>query len=162
VAGPLRSRPDMPPPSLLNTDDGDWELLEIEVDGACPCSDALASASDHERALVDRKLRLVAAAGMPPDPERGRYVYERAGRYDLRRKGVRITVYVLKCKPGPWRLYFYRVPGNTRQIEFLHAVQKKGRKRDPQDFKICCRLVDRIDEGTAECRRFGPGQDRAP
>lgn len=103
----------MPPIKVSELADADWELLEIELDGRCPCSEVLDAAPVDQSALVDRKLRILAAAGVPP--------------------------------------------ASKHQVEFLHAVPKKGWKRDPEDIELCYRLLDRIDQGTADCRSFHRG-----
>ena len=148
----------MPPIKVSELADADWELLEIELDGHCPCSEVLDAAPFHQSALVDRKLRILAAAGVPPNKEKGRYIFENLGKYFLKTKKVHVQLYVLKCKPTPWRLYFYVVPpASNRQVEFLLAVPKKGWKRDPKDIELCYRRLDRIDQDTADSRSFYPG-----
>jgi hypothetical protein len=92
------------------------------------------------------KLRLLRAAGFPPDAEKGRFISERIGKHQCGSLGL-VSVQELKVKPGPWRLYFAVLYPPRREIDLLWAVPKKKWKRDPEDFKRCCRILNDIANG---------------
>jgi hypothetical protein len=127
----------------------DWELLEVVRRGRRPCSDAyVEEANAKELANIFSELRLLQAAGCPPDRLRGAPEVEIVDRYV--NGTLRIPVWVLKAKPSGWRLYFYVRDREQRIIEFLHAVRKKRWKRDPADFERCARILDGVVAGDTE------------
>lgn len=128
--------------------DSDWELFELERREKRPCSDAYADdANDTELSHVLSQLRLLRAAGCPPDEERGRPNVQKVGKHTPRGSDHQVTVYVLKAKPSRWRLYFFVDDPQRRVIIFLYAVSKKTNARDPNDFKRCCTILDAYTAG---------------
>ena len=125
----------------------DWLLLETVHRGKNLCSDRYASANNEDLIHVFSALRLLMAAGCPPDECRGRPKTEHVGKYTPAGAEVRVAVFVLKAKPSGWRLYFYVLDRDKRQVEFIHSVQKKTNARDPKDFERCCRVLDKIWAG---------------
>lgn len=132
----------------------DWELLEIEHvgNGKRPCSDSYlgpTAASDAHVAEVLNvfaELRKLKAAGVPPDKTKGNpdvqpWTAKCSGAHH------KTTFYVLKAKPGGWRLYFHVKDPTRRHLEFLHDVHKKRDRRDPEDFAQCCRLLAARERG---------------
>ena len=112
-----------------------WTLWEVEYrrGGVLnrPVTEGLqarGSATDTKRAVA--KLRLLKAHGWP------------VPRGSLEVEAAAPGLYVLKCKPGFWRLYF-GVLYPERRILLLLAVAKKKRGRDPHDIpKAARRLAD--------------------
>ncbi len=117
-------RPDSDPPSGF--------AVEDEIEGL----------SAEELRHVRRELRALQAAGIPPDTNLGQPDIERIPH---RCKGDthKTDFYVLKCKPGDWRLYFIADDRRKRLI-FLYAVQKRQNKRDPEDLKKCERRLAKL------------------
>jgi hypothetical protein len=114
----------------------DWTLWEIEYEregGSVdrPVTDELlARGSSTETKQAISKLRLLKAHGWPVP----------GGSLDI--ETVASGMYVLKCKPGFWRLYF-SVIDPRRRILLLLAVAKKKWKRNPNDLtKASRRLGD--------------------
>lgn len=113
----------------------DWTLWEIEYRRGGlverPVTDDLqgrGSSIDTKQAIS--KLRLLKAQGWP------------VPRGTLEIEVVASGLYVLKCKPGFWRLYF-TVIDPQRHILLLLAVAKKKWKRNPNDLtKAASRLSD--------------------
>jgi hypothetical protein len=137
---------------------GDWTIFEVVKNGHCPCTEDLEAASDREMVAVYGKLRLLRAAGFPPDPEKGTFITQLVGRHECGSLG-RVSVRALKVKPGPWRLYFALLQAQRREIDLLCAVAKKKWKRDPEDFSRCCRILDDIANGYTT-RQIFPIPDR--
>jgi hypothetical protein len=112
-----------------------WTLWEIEYqrEGLVerPVTEELqgrGSGIDTKQAVS--KLRLLKAHGWPVP----------RGTLDI--EALESGLYVLKCKPGFWRLYF-SVIDPQRRILLLLAVAKKKWKRDPNDLaKASRRLGD--------------------
>jgi len=127
---------------------GDWELHEISVGERLPCSDAFANAKDDDLVNIYGELRLLRAAGCPPDRHRGNPEVER---WKRRCKGAQqdVTFWVLKAKPSGWRLYFFAPDPSERRIVFLYAVNKKRNDRNPKDFQRLCNLRDKLTSGRA-------------
>lgn len=132
----------------------DWQLLEIERvgNGKRPCSDAYLDSADASEARglevlnVFTELIKLRAAGVPPDQTKGNPdVQPWKGKCSNAHKQT--TFYVLKSKPGGWRLYFHVQDATRRQVEFLLAVHKKRDRRDPADFAQCCRLLAARERG---------------
>jgi hypothetical protein len=112
-----------------------WTLWEIEYQREDlverPVTEELqgrGSGTDTKQAVS--KLRLLKAHGWPVP----------RGTLDI--EALESGLYVLKCKPGFWRLYF-SVIDPQRRILLLLAVAKKKWKRDPNDLaKASRRLGD--------------------
>jgi hypothetical protein len=127
----------------------DWSLLEVVDRGRCLCSDEFLEANDEELARVFGELRLLRAAGCPPDETKGS---PEIGKVTGKCKGehAKSTFYVLKAKPTGWRLYFMIQSREQREVVFLYAVCKKEDRRDPEDFHRCCRIFKKLESG--RCR----------
>ena len=132
---------------------GDWPIFEVEKNGRSLCTEEFNEASDEEMVAVYGKLGLLRAAGFPPDAEKGSYITELVGRHECGSPG-RVSVQALKVKPGPWRIYFAVLYPPKREIDLLWAVRKKKWRRDPEDFKRCCRILDDIENGYTSRKEF--------
>lgn len=120
----------------------DWTLWEIEYqrEGGSverPVTEELlarGSSTDTKQAIS--KLRLLKAHGWPVP----------RGSLDI--EAVSSGMYVLKCKPGFWRLYF-SVIDPERRILLVLAVAKKKRKRNPNDLAKASRRLGDYQGGRA-------------
>jgi hypothetical protein len=119
----------------------EWTLWEIEYqrEGLVerPVTEELqvrGSSTDTKQALS--RLRLLKAHGWPA-PGRS-----------LDIEAVGSGIYVLKCKPGFWRLYF-SVIDRQRRILLLLAVTKKKWKRNPHDLAKASRRLGDYQGGRA-------------
>jgi hypothetical protein len=129
----------------------DWVFLEvIDHRGKRPCSDAYADANVEELANVFAELRLLRAAGVPPNRLLGSPEVELI-KHKCKGDHKKTSLYALKAKPSGWRLYFRVLDPNLRQLEFLYAVHKKKDKRDPEDLDRCCGILGSI--GAGRCSR---------
>ena len=62
-------------------------------------------------------------------------------------------IWLLKCKPSCWRLYFY-VNQKGKQIIYVHAVCKKQDKEDEADAREARRVADGIRPGGSAITPF--------
>lgn len=109
----------------------DWKILQYKTAaGRLPVEEVLARASDDDLAKIARKVNtLKTGGGLPPAPKRIPFQVD-----IVKRKGWKgLTLYVLKAKPTPYRLYLAR-PAQG-QLLFLHVLVKKRweRKREEDD-----------------------------
>lgn len=132
---------------------GDWTIFEVVKNGHCLCTREFNGASDEEMVAVYGKLGLLRAAGFPPDAEKGSFITERVGKHPCGSLG-RVSVQELKVKPGPWRIYFAVLYPPRQEIDLLLAVSKKKWRRDPEDFKRCCRILNDIENGITTRKEF--------
>lgn len=130
----------------------DWNIIETEHGGDRPSQTYLKEANKAELVAILGALKMLAAAGIPPDREHGTPNLQRWKKYKPKGRKTKYQIYVLKTTPHRWRLYVYVPNRANKQIEVLHAVSKKEDKRDPADLKRCKYLLDRIAEDTATCR----------
>lgn len=134
----------------------DWELLEIVVGEKRPCSDAYSRAAMKDWIHIFRELRLLKAAGCPPDRLLGNPEVD-AWKQQCKGDHHKSIFYVLKAKPSGWRLYFFVPDESKKQIIFLLAVNKKKDERNQEDFQKLCKAADRIrDRGASTERLFIP------
>lgn len=111
-------------------------------------SDELRSEGDQQLRLVRRQLKALSAAGCPPDRTKGNPIIESIS-WKVTSDGRTETqvFWVLKCKPGHWRMYFVMSETKRRAI-FLYAIAKKTDKRNEKhDLSIC---VARLKELRAQ------------
>jgi hypothetical protein len=131
----------------------DWELLEIVTGAKRPCSDAYARANTDDLVQIFRELRLLKAAGCPPNRLRGNPEVEIwKGRCPGAHKAC--TFFVLKAKPSGWRLYFWLKDSQNRQLVFLYAVNKKRNDRNQEDFNRLCHTRDRVGRSGVRLERI--------
>lgn len=125
---------------------GDWTIYEVRKNARCLCSSEYDDARIEELHAILAKLRILRACGFPPDREKGSLQTQKVGTHRAGALG-KVSIHVLKIKPGPWRLYFYVPSVELREITLLWATAKKTNKRDPADYEKCCRIVDDISNG---------------
>ncbi len=127
-----------------------WQLLEVvrrpDVGRGFVVSDELQAEPVGALRHVRRELRALRAAGIPPDSALGAPDVERIV-FTCPDDRSSTTFYVLKCKPGHWRLYFV-ADANKRRITFLFAVAKKTQRRDTDDVKKCCARLKEYEAQT--------------
>lgn len=130
----------------------DWEMDEIVVrDGKRPCSDAYAAATDEELVQIFRELRLLRAAGVPPDRHRGNPIVQ-SWKGKCKGEHSRSEFFVLKAKPSGWRLYFFVPDRKQRRIVFLYSVNKKKNEHDQEDFQRLCNHRNKLFSGDSGVR----------
>ena len=65
------------------------------------------------------------------------------------------VIWLLKCKPGCWRLYFYVWENDEqKRLIYVHAVCKKTDKEDPSDASEARRVADEIRPGGSAITPF--------
>jgi len=138
--------------------DRDWEVVEIVRRGRGACASewyqdeleqTLEGAIDDDVMDMLGQVRLLIAAGDPPNSERGRPTIQKVATHEFRheKKRVRVKLMVLKGKPGHWRTYFI-VPDHAACVAVcLYTVAKKTDSRDPTDVKHCTNLIERFYAG---------------
>lgn len=109
---------------LLRDADG-----KLDAAGERPFSNDLAGDGDPVQTAI-QKMRLLQHHGWPDarlnlKDKRGKLLIDRADDEDPK-------IWILKCKPSCWRLYFC-VYSDTKRIVYLYAVCKKRPDRDPAD-----------------------------
>jgi hypothetical protein len=110
-----------------------------------PFSSALA-ASGRVATQAITKMRMVQEIGWP---EAKRVLADDYGHPLIVKKDE--FVWLLKCKPSCWRLYFYVWEnGKEKRIIYLHAVCKKQQAEDPREAAHARTVHDGI-------RRCGSG-----
>jgi hypothetical protein len=114
-----------------------------------PFSDALA-VSGRMPVQPVTKIRIVQDIGWP---EAKRRLKDRHGHPLIVKKDDRI--WLLKCKPTCWRLYFYVYEnGEDKRIIYVHAVCKKADKENPHDAVEARRIADGIRRGGSATTPF--------
>ena len=129
---------------------GTFEVLQRESDGGytrTPFSNTLAlSGTLPTQALT--KMRMVEEIGWP---EAKRVLKDDRGKPLIVKKDDRI--WLLKCKPHCWRLYFY-VREETKKIIYVHAVCKKENVEDPSEATYARSVADEIQPGGSAITPF--------
>ena len=101
-----------------------YEVYQRDSEGnhtLTPFSDALAAAG-RRLAQPITKMRMVQEIGWP---EAKRRLKDDHGRPLVVKKDD--VIWLLKCKPSCWRLYFYVYQnGNDNRIIYVHAICKKS------------------------------------
>lgn len=133
-----------------------YEVYQRDSDGRfciTPFSDALASSGTMPTQAVT-KMRMVQSLGWP----RAKRVLKDDYGHPLVVKKDEV-VWLLKCKPSCWRLYFYvyenkRKNGKEKRIIYLHAVCKQQDTEDPSDATEARRVHDGIRPGGSATTLF--------
>jgi hypothetical protein len=129
-----------------------YEVLQRDGQGEytiTPFSEALASSGTLPTNAIT-KMRLVQYHGWPAAM---RELKDDYGRLRIVKKDD--VVWLLKCKPSCWRLYFYvRKNENEKCIIYLHAVCKKKDTEDPGDAAEARKVHDGIGPGGSAITPF--------
>lgn len=129
-----------------------WELRTKQPEGESgadwaprwPVQKELAKATGQDMATIFARMRVLEAHKFPPDLP---YVeYEPCDK-------KKPLVYVLKCKPTCWRLYF---SADRQREEFLYllAVCKKQWPRDSDDCRVARKRLLRYEKGEFDRERI--------
>ncbi|HEV8641380.1 MAG TPA: hypothetical protein VGV13_09820 [Methylomirabilota bacterium] len=116
-----------------------WATLEVvlrdatgklDSSGERPFSDALPGDGPAAAKTAIQKMRLVESQGWPAAllnvrDEHGKPRIEQSDEEEP-------PIYILKCKPACWRLYFY-VDHGRHFFVYLYAKCKRKQRRDPED-----------------------------
>lgn len=126
-----------------------WESYEVvlrgvdgELDpGQTPFSNELFSGDGDPIVTALTKMWLVQLHGWPKarlvlKGPKGKPLIDRADDKEP-------PIWILKCKPSCWRLYFH-VYAERARIAYLYAKCKKRTSRDAEDSANARRLVERI------------------
>jgi len=139
---------------MANSLTSGWESFEViqkDKNGmyaVLPFSDSLAST--RKLAQVHNKIRMVQDVGWP---EAKRTLRDDKGRPLIAKKDERI--WLLKCKPSCWRLYFYvNNSGELKRIVYVYAVCKQKDEEDSQDAVKARRVADAILPGGSSIAPF--------
>lgn len=122
-----------------------WLVYEAGIGGNGRCTAAWADAPAEELRVLFRHLRLLVAAGHPPDREKLQRVSLAVGRCRLD-DGQVIAIHELKSKPTHWRTYYIADPA-ARHFHLLHTVAKKTRRADSEDIRRACAVATRLQRG---------------
>lgn len=94
------------------------------------------------------KISIVEEIGWPSAKRDMRY-----GRGKPRIVKKSDVIWLLKCWPDCWRLYFYVVP-TKKYIVYVHAVCKKQDAEDPADAVKAKHVYDDIQAGRSAVTAF--------
>lgn len=125
-----------------------WQSFEVidKESRETPVSTALAQ-SDR-LAQAHNKIQLVQDLGWP---EARRGLKDGKGSPLVVQKDK--VIWLLKCKPSCWRLYFC-VFEKEKRIVYVYAVCKQKDKEDPADYKKARRLADNLFNGRSGITPF--------
>lgn len=102
-------------------------------------------ATPMDKHRIFSKMELLAAHGFPP--REPCVEYERCDKRSP-------PVFVLKAKPGCWRVYFAEMP-SERRLVYLYAVCKKKWPRDSDDCDVARARWLRFEKGEFEYEHLG-------
>jgi len=127
-----------------------WKSFEIlDSEDRTPFSLSLASSGKTAVQAVT-KMRMVQELGWP---EAKRSLKDDQGRARIVKKDN--VIWLLKCKPSCWRLYFYVWEDQeNKQIIYVHAICKKSDDEDPSDAKEARRIADSVRSGENRITAF--------
>lgn len=125
-----------------------WRLQELADLRKTPpkrsIADVIADIPRDQIRDVHQEMRLLAAAGIPADraepPPRLQAWVDKC-----RYQHTKTTIWVLKCKPSPVRIYFIADPSNRRAIALLSVIKKRD-ERNTNDFQTCCALLQKLKD----------------
>lgn len=125
-----------------------FEVINKDSSGTTPVSDALA-ASGKVAVNAVNKIRLVEEVGWP---EARKLRFGPKGKSRVVKKGE--AIWLLKCSPACWRLYFYVVPSPHQYIVYVHAACKKKDAEDPSDAIKATNVYEDIRAGRSAITAF--------
>jgi len=131
-----------------------WATYEIAWRDAndetvTPFSDTLGRSGAMARQAVT-KMRIVQDTGWPQALHQLKDQYGKP--WIVRKDDV---IWLLKCKPSCWRLYFYvNKTSKEKRLIYVHAVCKKKDRENPSDASAARRLADQIRSGASAITPF--------
>ncbi len=123
-----------------------YELVRVDKHGnvvARPFSDALAS-SGRLPLQATTRMAIVEELGWPAAQM---LRYGKKGKKRIVKKDD--AIYLLKCAPHCWRLYFYVRP-ESKGFVYVHAVCKKQDAEDAADTTVARKRFDQRADGALE------------
>jgi hypothetical protein len=125
-----------------------WFSYEVihKATGETPVSAAIASGSD--KVAVIKKIMMVQEVGWPAAKK---LHFGKKGKHRVVRKDD--VVWLLKCTPHCWRLYFY-IYEPKQWIIYLHAVCKKQDEEEPDDAIKARAVYNEINGGACGITPF--------
>jgi hypothetical protein len=130
-----------------------YEIFQRDSEGnhaITPFSDALAGSGGRLAAQAVDKMRIVQDLGWP---NAKRLLKDDLGRPLIVKKDE--IIWLLKCKPTCWRLYFYVWQNHeTKRIIYVHAICKKANKEDPNEATRARSIFDGIRPGGSAITQF--------
>ena len=129
-----------------------YEVYQRDSEGRftiTPFSATLASSGSLAKPAISR-MRTVQNVGWP---QARRHFKDENGHSLVVKKDD--VVWLLKCKPSCWRLYFYvRSNGKEKRIVYLYAVCKKKDAEDRSDAVKARNVYDGIRPGGSALTEF--------
>jgi hypothetical protein len=129
-----------------------YEVLQRDSNGKhtiTPFSDALAISGGAPVQPI-KKMGMLEEIGWP---EAKRCLKDDNGKPLIVKKND--PIWLLKCKPTCWRLYFYVWENDKdKRIIYVHAICKKTTKEDSGDAIKAKRIVDGIRSGGSAITAF--------
>ncbi len=122
-----------------------YEVINKETEET-PVSTAIAAGPDTS--VVIKKIFMVQEAGWP---EALKLHFGAKGKHRIVKKDD--VIWLLKCTPSCWRLYFY-IYKNKKWIIYVHAVCKKKDKEDPNDAIQARNIYNGIAGGASGIAEF--------
>lgn len=128
------------------------EVLQKDVHGnhtITPFSDALCASGTMPIQAIN-KMRMVQDLGWP----KAKHVFKDKHGHPLIVKKDEV-IWLLKCKPKCWRLYFYVWKSKTeKRLIYVHAVCKQSDAEDPGNTIAARRIADGIRPGESAITAF--------
>lgn len=129
-----------------------YEVCESDSEGEVtrtPFSDELVKSGKIPVQAIT-KMRMLEELGWPTAK---RQLKDNHGHPLVVKKDERI--WLLKCKPACWRLYFYvHESSKSKCFIFVHAVCKKADQEDDGDTREARRIADQIRPGGSRITEF--------
>ncbi|MBK5295324.1 MAG: hypothetical protein JJE04_27055 [Acidobacteriia bacterium] len=127
-----------------------YEVYQKDANGqyTSPFSGALAVPGSIPTQAIT-KMRMVQYLGWP---EAKRSLKDNYGHPLIVKKDK--VIWLLKCKPSCWRLYFYVCDGKEKRIIYVHAICKKADAEDPSDATEARCVYDGIRPGGSAITLF--------
>ena len=127
-----------------------YEVIHKNEAQTTPFTDALATGGETPVGAVN-KISLVEELGFPRARLELHYSSGRKHKRRIVKKND--VIWLLKCSPKCWRLYFYVIP-SEKYIVYVHAVCKKRDKEDPGEAVTAENIHDDIQAGRSAITSF--------
>jgi hypothetical protein len=129
-----------------------YEVIHRDENGeytVTPFSDLLASSGITPKQAITKMRKLQDVGWLQA---RTHLTDDKGQRLIVRKDDV---IWLLKCKPSCWRLYFYVIDtASFKYIVYVHAVCKKQDKEDPRESEYARRVADKIRPGGSRVTAF--------
>jgi hypothetical protein len=118
-----------------------FEVVLVDEDGKM--STPFSQEIRNDRVKVAKRMKMLEDYGWP----RATQEWKVNGKKRVVPKDD--LIWLLKCTPDCWRLYFY-VNENESRFIYVHAVCKKQDKEDASDLNAARRIADRLRSGNGK------------